>query len=183
MSRGTLRKIQKFDGPTVPDPKWKRVGTTPWGQQLYHETQRRARAVPVYDDDGNRVFTKSPSGVELVPKNKPEFFEYERLFYLVSEGNGNVRRQLYSPPTAEEIAEAERTGKIAEMKDSLAAAFVDAGMTPEKMIEAFLRRPIEPNAEDVNAPVAPAAPAVEGDLDDDGDVTSPTYDPDWHGDS
>jgi hypothetical protein len=131
----------------VPDKRWERVGTTPWGQQLYREVQKRARAVALYNEDGTRAYTKAPNGMELVPKNRPHLYDYERTFYLQSEGNGNVSRQPYRPPTPEEIAQAEREGKIEQMQRQLAESFVDADISPEALIQALKERPYTPQSE------------------------------------
>lgn len=145
----TLNPIPKFDGPMIPDPKWERVGADPVGRQLYRERQKRSRAVPLFDEEtGERVHQKHQNtGQKLYPMNRPELFTLERVFYLESEGNGNVRKVPYTPPTPEEIAAAERKGKIESMKERVAEVFVDADISPEDLLEFLRSRPYTPQSE------------------------------------
>lgn len=161
--KGVLRKIRPFHGPIEPDPNWEMLGMTPDGRQLFKEVTTRSRPVPLNDDDGNRVYQRHlTTGQKLYPMNKPEIFDLERVFTLESEGNGNVRKVPYRPPTPEEIKAAEREGKVEAMKDRLAEVFVDADIEPEDLL-AFLReRPYVPQAE-IDAAQAAADEADEAD--------------------
>ena len=145
----TLTKIQPIHPQHVPEPHWEMAGTTVHGRQLYKESLKRSRGVPLVDENGERVYAKNPiSGEPLYPKNRAEIFHDNRLFFLASQGNGQVEKINYRPPTPEEIRAKERAGKIADVQDQLAAAFVDSEIPIDHLI-ALLKggKAIVPQAE------------------------------------
>lgn len=153
--RGTLTKLQPLHPEKIAPPEAVMAGTTPDGKQLYREVTRRSRAVPMLDEKGDRVFAKNPMTAEpLYPKNRPEIYNHERLYYLESEGNGNLRKVDYAPPTPEQLAEQARQRRIDEMGGGqLGAALVDAGITPEEAVQRILSGSAAAPAPDEPLPV------------------------------
>jgi hypothetical protein len=62
------------------------------------------------------------------------------MYYLESEGNGNVRRIKWRPPTPAEEAAAQRALAVDRMKDSLAETLVDAGVSPNDLADFIKNR-------------------------------------------
>jgi len=111
------------------------AGITPDGKQLYRHVSRRARAVPKRDANGNREYAKNPMTAEpLYPKNQPEFYEFQRLFYIEDQGNGNNTLVEYTPPTDKELQQQVRTLQVKAMEGKLAEALVDAGFGPDDLL-------------------------------------------------
>lgn len=148
---GMLR-IQPQHGEFIPSPDWEPAGVAPNGRQLYRERFRTNEAVPMMEEvlnhDGSpvvdsrtgktkmkRVWKRHPiNGEPLYPMNQRNIVVKERLFFAESQGNYNVEKHFYKPPTAEEIARAEREGKVTEMYRTFAEALVDTGLTPDEVV-------------------------------------------------
>lgn len=131
-----LQKIKPLHPQMVPPQGAEAIGVTPDGRQLYKLVTARSRSVLDIDEKtGEQKYRKNQqTGEPLYRMRKPEFYEKTEIFYQESEGNGNVRKIPYTPPTEAELAAAERTRKIAEMRDGLAEAFVDRGLTPAEAV-------------------------------------------------
>ncbi len=71
----------------------------------------------------------------LLPKNRLELYTLTRTFFLESQGNGNVQKTYWTPPTPEELAALKRDDKILEMGRAMATALVDSDITPAEMVE------------------------------------------------
>lgn len=131
----SLTKIPKVNKEPVPDPSWEVVGHHPdTHRPLYRERIPMTRPVPELDAEGRRVMRVNKlTGEELYPLNKPEWYTLDRVFQLVPDGQANVYKEFYKEPSPEELAEKERRKKVAAMKDTLAEAFVDAGLSPQEI--------------------------------------------------
>ena len=167
--RSTLAKIPKQHGPVVPEAGWKSAGSTPIGQQLYTQSIPMSRAVPLYEEltctecdgdrelragceecdgtgkvDGERIWVTNPlNGDRLYPKNKPEFYDQERLFFVESDGAFNQYLVDWAPPTQEEVQAAIHAKQVADMIPNLASALVDKGLDVNEIV----KRLTEPVAE------------------------------------
>lgn len=148
-----LMTIPKLHGPEIPHPDWEAVGFAPNGKQLFIERFKTNDAVPmmepVRNPDGTqardpetgellerRVYKRHPiNGEPLIPMNKRNIVTVERMFWLESEGNNNVHKHFYTPPTPEEIAAAEREQKIGEVQRAFAESLVDAGWTADEVLK------------------------------------------------
>jgi len=171
--KGVLKKIKPLHPELVPPRDAVVIGQTPDGKTLYREVVKRSRAVPAFTElqcpvcqgepaedlcgrcggkgivAGPRLYRKNPvTGENLVPVNKPEPYDQVQVYFLESQGNGNVGKVFYTPPSAEEIAEAQRQRKIAEMQTKFAEVLVDQGYTPDKILEALQGRS-EPSVPDL----------------------------------
>ena len=173
MARGMTR-IEQMHGPVVPESGWERAGTTPEGRQLYIERTPRSRAVPDYEDavcevcdgakkvkgndcpacngtgmtEGKRRYAKNPqTGEPLYPKNKPEFYIHERMFFIDSDGQGNQIKIDWAPPTPEQIAANEHAKAVAGMIPRLAGALVDSGLDMDEIIDRLTAPKAEPKPE------------------------------------
>ena len=155
----TLNRIVPLHPSTLIPPEGSvPFGTTPDGKQLWHRITRRSRAVPDIDPrTGEQRWRTNLMGERILPLFKPEFYNKEETFWLHSQGNGNVEHIPYYPPTPEEIARGKREEQIAGMTASLAGALVDAGLTPDKLVEMI--RTMKAGAPE--KPVEPAAAQVE----------------------
>lgn len=150
---GTLSKIPKLhaDMTQAVDPSWETVGVGPGGRIIYREQSRRARAVKDIDPKtGEQKQRKhGVTGEALYGLNKPELYTLERTFYLESDGQGNIYKVDYIPPTPEQI-EAERRKQAAkDMMPALAEALVAEGLTAEEIV-ARLRGPATTRASTVD---------------------------------
>ncbi len=132
--KAVLEKIAPLHPDKVPPQGSVMAGTTPWGDQLYRLRRARSKSVPAYDEDGKRMYRRSLTGDKLYPMNRPELYEEELLFYLHSEGNGNVVMVPWSPPTQEQIDQKKRKETIKEMQEKLAEKLVDSGMSPDEAV-------------------------------------------------
>lgn len=128
----------------IPPPGAKPAGVSPSGKQLYEIEEVRAEIVDkVNPETGEVEHRKNTITGEQLHKlrevkrdeeGNPVRSRTRKLFYLESEGNGNIRKVPYEPPSEEEMQEAERRQQIESMQEGLAAALVDAGLTPEEAI-------------------------------------------------
>jgi hypothetical protein len=154
MPIGTLRKIQPLHPQLIPPGEAKPAGITDDGQhQLYRMSRRMARAVPMLDKDGEREWKiNRMTGERVLPRNKPEIYVENLLFFLESQGNGNVEMRQYVPMSDEEKRRRERAIQVEEQTPALIAALLDAGVTAET---------VKQWAQGGNAPTAetPAPPA------------------------
>jgi len=137
-------------------------GTTPDGKQLWRLVTRRSRAAPDIDEKtGQQRWRTNLMGERILPLFKHEFYNKEEVFWLHDQGNGNIEHIPYYPPTPEELKQAKRQRDIAGMNEALTGALVDAGLTPDKLVE-MLRAKKEEAQTAPGAPVEPVAePAVE----------------------
>lgn len=132
----TLRQIKPLHPPLTPPEGAVAAGVTPFGAQLYRLTRRRARAVPDLDEKGEQKWRiNRVTGEAAYRLYKPEVYDEHLLFYLHSQGNGNVSMVEWTPPTPEELAAQERERQIKQMMPAVAAAFVDKGITPEQLAD------------------------------------------------
>lgn len=139
----TLAKVKPVHAELIPPQGARATGVTPDGKQLYTITRKRSRPVPrteiVPGLDGipieRQVWRKNQmTGEPLYPVNRPQVYEETILFYLESQGNNNVELHPYIPPSAEQLAREERARRVAEMREGLAEALVDAGLTPAELL-------------------------------------------------
>jgi hypothetical protein len=105
------------------------------------------------------------TGEKMHPIRRAELYDDKRMFYLESQGNGNVSVIDWAPPSAEQVADAERRQKIAEMKDALAERLVERGFSVDDVIDRLLGLPpakeevgsgsvvVQPQAADTDYPV------------------------------
>lgn len=137
--RGTLAKIQPLHAEKIPPTGAVAAGVSEHGKQLYRLSRRRSRAIPDVNDDGEQKYRRNlTTGEKLYPLYRPEIYTEELLFWLESDGQGNIYMTPYLPPTAEQLAERERNSRIAAMRDEISAALVDAGISPQELIVAAL---------------------------------------------
>lgn len=145
MAQLAFQATEPFHPPFTPDPAWERLGLTPHGHQLFRETTTRGRAVPdtvdgkpLKEDGSNRRHRRNPlTGDTTYPLNREEVFEMKRVFYLLSEGNGNHTKIDWSEANEADLAADARAKKVANMVPEIAAAFVDSGVTPEALAAAL----------------------------------------------
>ncbi len=135
----TLEPIKPFHPQFHPDPSWERVGLTPAGHQLFRETTRRSRAIPDIDPaTGEQRHELHPTtGQPLYPRNKPEIYNHIRMFYLESEGNGNITKIDWREPTAEELAAVRRSEGIAKLIPNLSETLYDADIDMGDLVAAL----------------------------------------------
>ncbi len=115
------------------------MGLTPSGHQLFRSTEKRSRAIPDIDPATNeqRYKLHPTTGEPLYPRNKPEIYDNIRVFYLESEGNGNIVKIDWIEPTAEEIAAAQREKGIKEMIPQLSETLYDADINISDLVAAM----------------------------------------------
>lgn len=163
--RSTLSRIPKLHAPFVPEAGWEQAGTTPLGKQLWTESIPRSRAVPDFEVDCNscdgdgckrcRVWARNPmTNQPLYPKNKPEFYTQERLFFVESDGQGSQIKITYTRPTPEEIEAVIHTKQVADMIPQLASALVDKGLDVKEIV-ARLTAPVAEVKDEAPEPTAP----------------------------
>lgn len=155
-----LQAIEPLHAPLLPPDGAVPEGATTEGYPLFRLTQKRSRSVPDLDDEGVRRWALHPqNGQPLYPLNKPEIYKHTQLFFLESDGQGNVNHVQYAHPTEEELAAEQRTKDVAAMKDTLAEALVDGGIAAADIVTALAARgTAEPEEE---APEAVEAEATE----------------------
>ena len=190
MARGAvLQRIKPLHPEMIPPPGSVPAGVTEEKKQLFRLITKRSRAVPRYVDtpeararekelkaegkttkevceimtaEGLRLYMKNQTtGQNAYPMNRSELYDLDELFFLVSEGNGNIRKQSYYPPTAEELAETRRTEKIKEWADKLAARMVDADVSPDQLVQALFERDRDVPGESGPESTTPAPPTSE----------------------
>lgn len=155
-----LKKIEPLHAQLIPPQGAEPAGVTDDGKhQLYKLKRKMARGVPRMDPaTGERMWRKhGVTGEPLYPLSRPEIYEEELLFYLESDGQGNVVMVDYSFPTPEELAERERRKQVDRMVPALAEALVDEGVTPENVIDA-LRGIFAPRGDEPGVVLEEAAP-------------------------
>lgn len=141
-STQTLNRIAPLHPSTLVPPSGSvPIGTTPDGKQLYRLVTRRSRAVPDKDPvTGEQRWRTNLMGEKILPLFKSEFYNKEEIFWLHSQGNGNVEHIPFYPPSPEEVQQAKRRHDMAQMGDALTGAFVDAGYTPADLVEMLKAR-------------------------------------------
>ena len=173
---GVLQKIPKIHPQLIPPQGAVQRGTTPDGKQLWYQEIPMSRSVPDIipgtetpdNPKGEQRYKMNLAGEKVYPLFKAERYIWKRLYFLESEGNGQVNMVPYVPLTKEQIAAEERRKKIVAMKDSMAEAFVDAGVLPDNLL-ATLRAaqtqvPVKVDEPEIVEPVAarhPDAPTAE----------------------
>jgi hypothetical protein len=172
----TLSRIAPVHGPVVAEEGWELVGMNPQGKQLYVERTPRSRAVPAFEVNdcvdcdgpqcercdgagqtkGKRIYVKNPmTGEPLYPKNEPEFYIHERMFFMDSDGAGNQIKINWSPPTKEQLAADQHARDVADMLPKLASALVNAGLDPEEAAKRLTTPVVEPTPYKAPAPIDP----------------------------
>ncbi len=156
--RSVLQGIRAFHPELKPPKGAVPCGITPDGKQLFRMVSKRSRAVPDIDPEtGEQRWRKQPNtGEPLYRMNKPERYDLEEVFFLESEGNGNVHKVPYLPPTPEQLAAEERKRAVESMGTSLAEALVDAGISPTEAVARLgaarsATAPVPPEGEPVRA--------------------------------
>jgi len=141
--RATFSRIQKINPELIPPAGSVPFGVTPSGRQLYRLATPRSRAVPDIDPvTGQQRWRKNQmTGEPLYALNRPQSYEQVRIFYLESQGNGNVVLIPWAPPSAEELARAQKAQRVAEMQEKLAEALVDSGMEPVDLLASLKAKP------------------------------------------
>lgn len=184
MAKAIGRKIRKFQSVYTPDPKWERAGTTPWGVQLYIERRPHGKSEPVLNSKGKQVWVRSENtGQKLYKKRKLKRFTFERMFFLFDEGNGNVHKEPYKPPTPEEIRAAQESARGEALMEQFKRFLGKSEMSIEQLMAAFLRGPTLEHEYATPAEVAQARAAGEIDEDEVGvsrpelPDTVPTFEP------
>ena len=134
--RATFSRVQKFNPELIPPTGAVPFGVTPWGAQLYRMVIPKSRGVPDIDPaTGQQRWRKNQmTGEPLYPVNKPELYDETRIFYLRSGGNGNIQIRDWAPPSAEAVARAQKSQRVAEMNDKMAEALVESGMDPAELL-------------------------------------------------
>ncbi|MGE0451079.1 MAG: hypothetical protein AB7Q29_16015 [Vicinamibacterales bacterium] len=169
MARVIGKKIRKFPAVYTPDPKWERQGTTPWGAQLYVERRPHGKSVPVLNSKGKQVWVRSENtGQKLYKKRTLERFTFERMFFLFDEGNGNVHKEPYKPPTPEELKAAKESARGEALMEQFKRFLGKSEMSLEQLMSAFMRGPTLEHQ--YATPEEVAAAAAAGELEEEEDV-------------
>lgn len=177
----TLKRVEPLHAPIVPPQGAVAAGITPDGRQLYTLKRPRSRSVPRKDPNtGQEMWRKhQTTGEPMYQLRRPEHYEETLLFTIESEGNGNNRMTPFRWPTDEEKAEVARKVAIEQMQGGLAAALVDRGFTPEKLLDAIaaLDRPVVGTPVPVSAAVQTVATVSEVPAELEAPVLYPAKDP------
>lgn len=183
----TLAKLQPLHPELVPPQGAQPFGVTADGKhQLYKLVTRRSRSVPklsvkadallkdaranLTGDDlaaaealivkEHQEFRKhATTGEPMYGLRQPEIYDNTEIFYLESQGNGNVVKVPYKFPTPEELAAVDRARRVEAMKDTMAEALVDAGVTPETLVQRLsqIKEPVMAPAAVAGGQVTPPA--------------------------
>ena len=150
----TLKKLVPLHSQIVPPINAVPFGMTDDGKQLYKEVTPRSGSEPfISEETGKQEWRKNQmTGEPLYPLRRPTFYEHTRVYYLESQGNGNIGKVDWRPPSPEEVARAERNQQVEAMKDHLAEALVDAKVSPTELAEMFSKR--------AGAPAVPELPEL-----------------------
>jgi hypothetical protein len=189
-----LTRIKPMHGPVVPAPNWTPAGVTPDGRQLFIERFKTNDAVPDYlpptadeieaakregrEPQGERRWRRHPINAEpLVPMNKRNIIDVERMFYVDSQGNFNQEKMFYTPPTPEELAAAKREGKMEAVMRKLAEGLVDSPLDPDEIVARLLKVGVTPTREEYESAFDEAAQqvVVPEPADELGDVDATEY--------
>lgn len=152
--KATLSRIEPFH-PTIKPPRGAvPLTVTADHKQVFRETLQRSASEPRLDPvTGEVMWRKNPiSGEPLIPLRQVVLFSQERTFTLESEGNGNVRREYYTPPTPEQLAKEKRRLAVQAMQGRIAEALVDGDVDPADLVAALKGRDV---------PVGPMPPEAE----------------------
>jgi hypothetical protein len=154
MARRTLQKIKPLHPELVAPKGAKLVGMTPDGRQIWEEIRKVAITEWVVDADGKQEYKKNiMTGEPLIPVRKVRSIVDKVMTYtLESEGNGNLRRVDWIPPSPEELERSRHAKAVTDMQVAIAEALVNAKVGPDELLR-FL------GVETGNA--APAEPAEE----------------------
>ena len=144
--------IPKQHGQWEPENNWEPVGRAINGKQLWVERFQDNEPEPMMETikgpDGTaiidpetgepkqrRVFKRHPvNGEPLYPMNRRNIVTRERMFYVESQGNWNVEKHFYTPPSEEELREIDRKERIQELKDTFFAKLADTGLSPDELM-------------------------------------------------
>ena len=132
-----LTKIKKIHFPLTPPANATAYGVTPDGKhQLYRLVLKRSRSVPDIDPKtGESKFRKNQmTGEPLIQLRKSERYDEERIFWLESDGQGNVNQVPYSPPSEAELAKIARAQRVKDTLGKLAEAMVDSDVEPSVLL-------------------------------------------------
>ena len=176
---GVLQKIPKIHAQLIPPQTAVTKGSTPDGKQLWYEEIPMSRSVPRIlpgsvtpeNPKGVQEWKKDLAGQGIYPLRQREDYIWKRLYFLESQGNNNVEKVDYVPATKEQLAAAEHARRVVAMKDRLAEALVDGGVTPENLVATLqagqvrvpveVEAPAEPEAVEPVAGLAPEAVVAE----------------------
>jgi len=176
---GVLQKIPKIHAQLIPPQNAVTKGSTPDGKPLWYEEIPMSRSVPdiipgtitAENPEGEQRWKKDLAGQGIYPMRKRESYIWKRTYFLESQGNNNVEKVDYVPQTKEQIAAIERARRVVAMKDRLAEALVDGGVTPENLVATLqagqvqvpveVEAPAEPEAVEPVAGLAPEAVVAE----------------------
>lgn len=156
--------VPKLNPELIPPTGAEPAGVTPDGKhQLYRMTRRRAVIQDKVGPDGEKEYRKNTiTGEQLWPVRKVNGIEeVEELFYLESEGNGNVRKVRFRPLTNEEQKAIARREAVEAFMRRLAEEAVDRGLTPEEVLargQEIAQEQPEPD----EGPLPEPGPAAEG---------------------
>jgi len=167
--RGMVQKIPRVRTQIIPPRGAVPAGFTHDGKhQLWKQTRAMNRPVPyivaersdkcgakhTWDNEesdtpectvcgtfGERQYTKGTQNQKVIPRNKPNVVQEERVFYLEDCGNCNVVLVDYAPPSEAELAAAERKKRIKAMDGVLAQVLVDGGLDANEVMERLTQQP------------------------------------------
>lgn len=139
MARGAIFKIEPmYVAMEKPSPQAKLVGNTRDGLPIYEIEKPVFINRPEIGPDGQPVYSRNPmTGDRMVQQRVVEVGKRKMLVIPNNQGNGNLSWDEYIPPSEEELRAAKRQKAIREMTDSLAAALVDADLTPDALLAAL----------------------------------------------
>jgi len=161
--RRALDSIPPIKSDLLPPVDALAAGVTRDGRQLYRRVKQIVTTEPkINPATGEQQWRINQMGQQTVAVRKvTSVTPTEELFYLENEGNGNVRKIPYRHPTPDELAASEREKKIAAMGGgSLAAALVDAGISPQEAIARLVGAKTAPETASPQTATSPK-PAAE----------------------
>jgi hypothetical protein len=161
----TMGRMEPLHPPIVPPDGAVPAGVTPQGKQLYTLKTKRSKSMPKLDAKGKQEYRRHMiTGENLYPLRVAEPYVHEELFYLESEGNGNVHKVAWRWPTEEELAHEDRERRIKEVQRTLPEVLVDKGLTADDLLAMLSKKQDD------------ASVAIEKDLEEveEGDVVTVT---------
>jgi hypothetical protein len=140
---GVLSKIEPLIPPLVlplgdDGVRARQVDVTPDGRPVYQMRRIRAKdkKEPVIDPaTGEQLWEKHPATAQpLYRRWRLVRDEYDLLFTMENDGQGNTYVQKYTPPSPEEIAAKEQEQQAARFKDDLARLASERGISAEALL-------------------------------------------------